>query len=174
MRTTLLCVRERLLTVLSSALLFSLTATDPEPSPCARSVATVSCKEAKQQRSTCSVFLHSAPTPCSLSALCLFPACAEKSTDLLIRKLPFQRLVREIAQGQSEAAKTGRHRACNTPTSSCSLLFLALLVIQTSRTTCASRALPFWLCRRLLSLIWLDFSRTPTCQEHNIIQMHSL
>lgn len=36
--------------------------------------------------------------PCS--ALVFFAcAYAEKSTDLLIRKLPFQRLVREIAQG---------------------------------------------------------------------------
>jgi histone H3/H4 len=28
------------------------------------------------------------------------PLCAEKSTDLVIRKLPFERLMREIAAGQ--------------------------------------------------------------------------
>jgi histone H3/H4 len=57
--------------------------------------------------------LRSLRALCSLSVLlltflCLFclsallPRSTEKSTDLLIRKLPFQRLVREIAQGQQQ------------------------------------------------------------------------
>jgi histone H3 len=62
----------------------------------------------------------------------------QKSHDLLIRKLPFQRLVREIAQGQSHRLST--HSSGLVLTRSSTALLVA---VQTSGKTCASSPRPF-------------------------------
>jgi histone H3/H4 len=68
----------------------------------------------------------------------------QKSHDLLIRKLPFQRLVREIAQGQSHRLSTHpispSHSSGLVLTRSSTALLVA---VQTSGKTCASSPRPF-------------------------------
>jgi hypothetical protein len=78
----------------------------------------------------------------------------QKSTDLLIRKLPFQRLVREIAQA------SGCNVLCHSVTVGRCLVLLVergsnkerglplYPVCRTSRTTCASSRPRSWRCRR--------------------------
>ena len=112
---------------------------------------------------------HSSSPVCSI---CTLPRSTEKSTDLLIRKLPFQRLVREIAKGQKHRRSTAMQLLSFPPAAaeplapahSVPLLPLPRLFLspQTSRTISASRALPSLPCRRPLSPTWSDSSRTPT------------
>jgi len=64
----------------------------------------------------------------------------QKSTDLLIRKLPFQRLVREIAQDFKVFVL-------------CSLFFVHKYSVR-CRTTCVSRARPFSPCRKPRRPTW--------------------
>lgn len=121
-------------------------------------------------------------TPSPVSSL---PRCTEESTYLLIKKLPFQRLVREIAQGQqhsSTATSTRWIHAASLSERRCSqrrstgrasmillslfpLLFLSVHV-QTSRAASASRALRFWRCRRLPSPTSSDCSRV--CERETV------
>lgn len=83
----------------------------------------------------------------------------QKSTELLIRKLPFQRLVREIAQDFKVM----------TPTFLFSVIDIILLTtvltififLLWSRRIWGSRAMPFLLSRKLQKLILLDYLRIP-------------
>jgi hypothetical protein len=65
----------------------------------------------------------------------------QKGTDLLIRKLPFQRVVREIAQARSPARAPA---AADSTTRSTDPLWRRALV-----QTFASSPAPCWPCRRL-------------------------
>ncbi len=77
----------------------------------------------------------------------------QKSTELLLRKLPFQRLVREIAQVRFARMLWGFGFGF----AQISFCF------RTSRLICAFSRRPLPLCRRLLRPTWLVCSRTPTC-----------
>ena len=84
--------------------------------------------------------------PClfCLSA-CFLPRLTEKSTDLLLRKLPFQRLVREIAQGQ-------QHSNADTltllpPINSAGAAIVRLSCVDAHPLLCCSSASVFLLCR---------------------------
>jgi len=91
----------------------------------------------------------------------------QKSTELLIRKLPFQRLVREIAQDfktdlRFQSAAIGalqvRFYICYCMRRKCfTILFIYLYLF-----------VLVWCCelyRRPLKLIWLPYLRTPTCVQ---------
>jgi hypothetical protein len=67
----------------------------------------------------------------------------QKSTDLLIRKLPFQRLVREV----SLRAPLCRDTVCQKHIVVCRLL-------KTSRMTCGSNPRPSWHCKRQPKHTW--------------------
>ena len=75
----------------------------------------------------------------------------QKSTELLIRKLPFQRLVREIAQ-DFKVCFPGAQESSTVLTQSCVFL----------RPTCVSNPLPSWLFRKLLRPTLSPCSRTLT------------
>ena len=75
----------------------------------------------------------------------------QKSTELLIRKLPFQRLVREIAQ-DFKVSSGFPCRSDDVP--EVSRLFC--------RPTCVSNRLPLWPCRRRQRLTSYRSLRTPT------------
>lgn len=84
----------------------------------------------------------------------------QKSTELLIRKLPFQRLVREIAQDFKVCATT--------------LVALAVANMASStRPTCASNPLLLWLSRRLLRLTLCLSLRTPTWLPSTLSVSHT-
>jgi len=115
----------------------------------------------------------------------------QKSTELLIRKLPFQRLVREIAQDFKVSKGNGWRRGksvCHAEVwitldrCSCysphpvftAALHLPLrlptshrpnlpLLLPCRRPTCASSPRPCWRCRRPPRPTWWACSRTPTC-----------
>src|SRR3984957_3061367 len=74
----------------------------------------------------------------------------QKSTELLIRKLPFQRLVREIAQD----FKVSLHfdQTISQP---------SLNIHHSDRLTCASNHLQSWPCKRQLRHISSHCSKTP-------------
>lgn len=86
----------------------------------------------------------------------------QKSTELLIRKLPFQRLVREIAQDYKsdlrfQSAAIGALQVCGktmAPSLIIRLEWMLVIVILISR---------FRLIRKLRKLIWSVCSKTPTC-----------
>jgi len=75
----------------------------------------------------------------------------QKSTELLLRKLPFQRLVREIAQGMLHT----KH--------SCLVLSPSLIghVMQISKTICVFNPPPSWRCRKHPKRIWCRYSKVP-------------
>ena len=84
----------------------------------------------------------------------------QKSTELLIRKLPFQRLVREIAQDFKVKITVFA--------SSYSWFHSFLSWYQIGfgsccRLICVSRAMLYWPCRRQLRPTWLVCLRTPIC-----------
>lgn len=92
----------------------------------------------------------------------------QKSTELLIRKLPFQRLVREIAQDFKVRVEGGSdlpvsfiilfERTCWV---SHSIVLFGGLVLCVHRRICVSRAMLFLHCRRLQRHTWLVCLRTP-------------
>ena len=91
----------------------------------------------------------------------------QKSTDLLIRKLPFQRLVREVSN----------HIANDTVGMCCFSFSFAHpftlsnkheppsldRLLRTTRVICVSRDLPSWLFKKRRKLTLLDSLKIPTC-----------
>ena len=88
----------------------------------------------------------------------------QKSTELLIRKLPFQRLVREIAQ-DFKVLGSGQPCTCSACSSLLShqALSQVLFVVFICRLTCASSRTPSWPCRRPLRPTWWACSRVSIC-----------
>ncbi|KAE8693246.1 histone H3.3 [Hibiscus syriacus] len=86
----------------------------------------------------------------------------QKSTELLIRKLPFQRLVREIAQDFKVHNGQFFDQFLDDDPSFNLLNNIRALFC---RLICVSRAMLSWLSRKLQKRTWWVFSKTPICVQ---------